>query len=176
MSFPLKIFNRGNPRDYDAWAQHYGAVGWSFADVLPFFNRWEGNRDPKIVSQSPGWHGTKGPIGVTSWATPDPIMILNQKAINVEAGIPNTDINGPNQVGTQIAQAFQDLNGVRSSAANSYIDPNPFPHNLHILPGALVTKVIFEGKTAVGVLFERKGKTYQVMAAKEVILSAGKYF
>ena len=102
-------------------------------------------------------------------------MLIHQKVFNEEAGLPNTDINGPQQVGTQLAQAFIDTNGIRSSAGNAYIDPNPFPHNLHILTGALVTKVLFDGKTAVGVLFERKGVQLMVMAAKEVILCAGMY-
>ena len=173
--FPLKIFNRGNRRDYDTWAKEYGAVGWSYADVMPFFLRFEGNRDPHIVAQNPQFHSTTGPIGITSWANPDPLMLIHQKVLNEEAGLPNTDINGPQQVGTMLAQAFIDTNGIRSSAGNAYIDPNPFPHNLHILTGALVTKVLFDGKTAVGVLFERKGVQLMVMAAKEVILCAGMY-
>ena len=137
--------------------------------------RYEGNRDPHIVSQSPGFHSTTGPMGITSWATPDPLMLLNQEAINKEAGIPTTDINGPVQVGTAIAQAFIELNGVRSSSSNSYIDPNPFPNNLHIITGALVTRILFKDKTAVGVLFERKGVGYEVLADNEVIISAGKH-
>ena len=101
-------------------------------------------------------------------------MLIHQEILNKEAGIQTTDINGPVQVGTTLAQACIDSRGVRSSASNAYIDPNPFPHNLHILSGALVTKVLIEHKRAVGVLFERKGHGFRVMAKKEVILSGGK--
>ena len=100
-------------------------------------------------------------------------MILHQKVLVNEEGFVPTDINGPNQVGTTLAQAFIDLDGIRASSSNAYIDPNPFPHNLHILTSALVTKILFKEKTAIGVKFERKGKDYVVMADKEVIVSAG---
>ena len=120
---------------------------------MPFFLKFEANKDPLIVKQNPGYHSTTGPVGITSWAKPDPLMLLNQRAVNIEVGIPTTDINGPNQLGTALAQAFIDTNGVRSSASNSYIDPNPFPHNLHIMSGSLVVKILFNDKTAVGVLF-----------------------
>ena len=36
------IYIRGHASDYDDWAAQ-GATGWSFADVLPYFKRAEGN-------------------------------------------------------------------------------------------------------------------------------------
>ena len=101
-------------------------------------------------------------------------MVIHQRALN-KLGIANTDINGPFQTGTMIAQATIDRRGVRSSTANAYLDPNPFPHNLHIITKAMVTKVLFNGrKTAVGVQFVKEKQLYKVMASKEVIVSAGK--
>ena len=137
--------------------------------------KYENNQDPLIVAQSPGFHGTSGPMEITSYAVPDPILLINEQVLNKEAGIPTTDVNGPNQVGTGIGQAWITSRGVRSSASNSYIDPNPFPHNLHILSSALVTKIIFHDNIAVGVQFERNGHGYNVLADKEVILCGGNY-
>ena len=140
---------------------------------MPYFLKFEGNRDPYIVNQNPRYHSTKGPVVITSWPQPDPLMLLHEKAINNEVGIQTTDINGPKQLGTAFTQAFINTKGVRSSSSNSYIDPNPFPQNLHILTGALVTKIIFKSKTAVGVIYEKRGLDFRVMANREVIVSAG---
>ncbi|CAG2107321.1 unnamed protein product [Medioppia subpectinata] len=51
-------YNRGNRRDFDEWANTYGAVGWSYRDVLPVFREWENNTDPVIVANNPDYHGT----------------------------------------------------------------------------------------------------------------------
>ncbi|CAG2112228.1 unnamed protein product [Medioppia subpectinata] len=164
------IYNRGNRRDFDIWSQEFGAHGWSYDEVMPYFLRWENQTDPHLANN--GFHSTTGPIQVTSWAKPNPIILLHQKAVN-ELGFKNVDINGGEQFGTTIAQAFIGTNGVRSSASNGFIDPNPYPHNLHILPNSFVTRVLFEGKTAVGVEFVRYGKLQTMFAKREVILSCG---
>jgi choline dehydrogenase len=169
-SFNTMIFNRGNRRDFDRWAKEFGAQGWSYEEVLPYFMKYERNMDPLVANN--GFHGTSGPVEITSWAYPPPMVQLHQRALN-ELNIPNTDMNGANQLGTQIMQAMIDSNGRRTSTSNAYIDPNPYPHNLHILPRALVTQILFEGKTAVGVQFLRYGTEYKVFAKNEVIVSAG---
>lgn len=84
-----------------------------------------------------------------------------------------TDINGDKQVGTAFAQSFINADGVRSSTANAYIDPNPYPYNLHIMTRALVTRIIVRDNSAIGVEFLRAGKTQSVRARKEVIVSGG---
>ena len=60
------VFNRGNRRDYDSWAQNYGAKGWNYSEVLPFFKKFENNTDWRIVETNPGYHGTGGPIQITT--------------------------------------------------------------------------------------------------------------
>ncbi|XP_054159001.1 L-sorbose 1-dehydrogenase-like [Oppia nitens] len=169
------IFNRGNRKDYDNWAKNYGASGWSYKEVLPYFVKYENNTDPQIVADSPGYHGTQGPVQIKSWPSPEPIMLLHQKALN-ELGHKSTDINGPQQVGTSLMQTFQRLDGMRSSTANSYLDPNPYPNNLHIVTGALATKILFgavKGLEAEVVEFHRAGKLHRVKARREIIVSAG---
>ena len=44
------LYIRGNARDYDRWDQVFGAFGWSWADVFPYFLKSEDNRDPSIAS------------------------------------------------------------------------------------------------------------------------------
>src|ERR1700691_5204756 len=56
---------RGNRLDYDFWSQR-GLDGWSYADVLPYFQRaethWRGADE---------YHGANGPIHVTKVDHPD---------------------------------------------------------------------------------------------------------
>src|SRR5690348_1936898 len=43
------MYVRGNPGDFDAWAED-GATGWSYAEVLPYFKKSEGLApNPDIV-------------------------------------------------------------------------------------------------------------------------------
>ena len=88
-------------------------------------------------------------------------------------GFKVVDINGADQVGTTLTQSFIDSRGVRSSTSNAYIDPNPFPDNMHIATRALVTKILFNRNNAVGVEFFKNGKVFTVKAMKEVIVSGG---
>lgn len=168
------MYNRGNRKDFDLWATKFGAKGWEYRNFLKYFVRSENNTDPQIVSNNPGYHGTTGPVTITTDPNPDPILTIHQKALN-ELGIPSTDINGRQQLGTMIAQSFIG-NGIRSSTANEYLEPL-LPANLHVVAHALVTKVLFtkiNGKLmATGVEFSRKDQRHEVMATKEVIISAG---
>src|SRR5256885_16314677 len=67
-SINVMAYTRGNAGDYDRWAQK-GALGWSFADVLPYFQRcetWEGGAN--------AWRGGSGPPGVEVARTSDPLF------------------------------------------------------------------------------------------------------
>jgi len=171
------LYNRGNRRSYDNWANTYGATGWSYNEVLPYFIRSENNTDPRIVSENAGYHGTSGPMRVSSMVKPDQILFLYQNVMNL-LGIPTIDINGESQSGTMIYQLTVN-DGTRSGTGNAYIDPNPHPNNLHIVARALVSKILFStingNITATGVQFIRNNQTYTVNASNEVILSAGQY-
>lgn len=167
----IKYKHRGNRQIYDNWAQVYGATGWDYASVLPFFIRYENNTAADIVARNPGYHGTSGPVRVSRQPYVAPLLSRLHEQMNV-MGIPTRDFNGPIQLGTDISQLTTD--GVRTAAGTSYIDPNPFPQYLHISARTFVRRVIFEGKTAVGVEYERPdGSVHTVRAEREVILSAG---
>lgn len=93
------LYTRGNRRDFDSWGSYYGAEGWSYEQVLPYFLRSENNTDPAVVAANPSYHSTGGPLQVSSVANPDPLYLHWNRA-NVLNGYPNTDVNGPNQFGT----------------------------------------------------------------------------
>ena len=166
-------YMRGNRRGFDEWAQKYGAQGWSYKEVLPYFIKFENNTDPNIVAMNPGYHGTNGPVQISTPRNP-PDAIFKLRRVMNSLGFPSIDVNGPQQVGTMITQTWTRSDGLRSSSGTAYVDPNPYPNNLHIVANALVYKIVFNGLTAVGVEFNRNDIPHRVMARKEVILSAGR--
>ncbi|XP_071036620.1 glucose dehydrogenase [FAD, quinone]-like [Parasteatoda tepidariorum] len=163
------LYVRGNRKNYDDWETKYGAKGWSYKDVLPYFKKMEDNRNPDFFAD--GYHGVGGPLSVEK---PNYNPEYKAKVVEVikKMGYKFVDPNGETQTGFYDVQG--DLrNNQRCSTAKSYLVPAQFRRNLHIVPDALVTKVNIENHRAVGVFVEINGTTYQIRAKKEVIVSAG---
>ncbi len=161
-----QVYIRGNPRDYDVWAQS-GCTGWSYPDVLPYFKRAEGNS--RLRDE---YHGTDGPLGVTDpWATL-PIAEAFLEAAG-EAGLErNPDFNGARQEGMGFYQVTQ-KNGRRSSAATAYLKPALNRRNLTVRRDVEVLRVLVEKGRAVGIEVAVSGRREFLRAKREVILSCG---
>ncbi len=160
------IYIRGHARDYDHWRQ-LGLEGWGFADVLPYFKRSEGNENG-----TDEFHGGEGPLGVSNVQETNVLFDAFREA-GEQAGHPTTDdFNGPQQEGMGPYQ-LTIKNNQRCSAAKGYLTPILDRPNLQVETEALTSRVLFEGKKAVGVEYTQKGKTVQARAGKEVILSGG---
>ena len=166
------IYVRGNKADYDHWAS-LGNTGWSHEEVLPYFIRSEHHEQYHEVDQD--HHGQGGELNVT-FPTRFTTPFLDAFLQSCEAvGIPkNPDYNGKNQEGASASQCTI-KNGQRHSGAVAFLKPVLNRPNLTALTGAHVTKVVLEGKKAVAVAFERKGKPYRFKANREVIVSAGAF-
>jgi choline dehydrogenase-like flavoprotein len=161
-------FTRGNPGDYDRWSA-MGLPGWSFQDVLPYFQRLESWAGPPSA-----FRGTSGPVGVEFARSNDPLFDA-MMAAGEAAGHPKTDdYNGANPVGFGRAQ-FSIRNGRRSSTSAAYLRPAANRKNLSIRRGALVHRVIIEKTRARGVEFMVGGQVERAMAEREVILCGGTY-
>lgn len=160
---------RGNPRDYDLWSIN-GAIGWSWAEVFPYFIKTEDNEDSQYVSN--GYHGIGGPNTVTSTCCPR-LVSLSFLEAGLELGYTIGDLNGPSQ--SVFATPQRNIrNGERLSVAKAYLEPLVSRRNLHILANSFVTKILFdENKRAVGIEFDRKLIRHRVGARREVILSSG---
>ena len=161
------IFNRGAPSDFDHWSQR-GNPGWSFADVLPLFRKLEDWRGPN----PDGLRGSGGMLAVTPspWSHPICEAFLDSAA---SLGIPrNSDYNGAQQFGAAYAQRTI-ANGRRQSAATAFLRPALKRNNLHLITGALATQILFDGKTAIGIRYERGSQTHDIHARRAVILSGG---
>ena len=125
------VYNRGNRRDYDRWAKEFGARGWSYDQVLPFFKKSENNTDFELLSENPGYHGTDGPIGVSSKTDLPPVLRAYKKALN-QLGLENVDINGKRQLGTGLIQ-FTIKDDLRSGTGSEFLLTNKDKPNLHIV-------------------------------------------
>ena len=160
------LYVRGQPADYDGWAQ-LGATGWSAADVLPYFRRAEGN-----ARLSGDWHGTDGPLHVSDATIRHPVSDA-VVAAGMQAGLPfNDDVNGPVQDGISYFQLTV-KNGRRWSAAMAYLHPARRRPNLRVETGAQAEAILLDGRRATGVRYRRHGTLHEVHPARELILSGG---
>ena len=168
-SINAQVFTRGHPRDYDEWADEEGCAGWSYADVLPYFRRFEDNE-----RFSNAWHGTGGPIAVSDPISPHRMSKVFVRAAQ-EAGLPyNPDFNGERQEGCGLYQVTQ-RHGRRSSAAVEYLRPAMARPNLTVRTRAIATRILIEHGRAVGVEYvEHDDRTRQTAHADaEVLVTAG---
>ena len=147
-SINAMIYTRGHKADYDHWAAE-GNPGWDFASVLPYFKKAEHN-ERRFGADSAPLHGKDGPLNVMDLRSPNKFGPVFVKAA-IEAGyIENTDFNGPEQEGVGMYQVTH-KNGERYSAAKAYVTPHLSRPNLTVITDAHTTRVLIEGKRAVGV-------------------------
>jgi choline dehydrogenase len=167
-SINAMIYVRGSRHDYDIWRQQ-GLDGWGYRDVLPYFKKLESSW------RGPGpYHGTEGPVGNVPIDLPEAFFPhLVRAAAN--AGLPIClDHNGAGQDGISRVEISTN-GGRRASTARAYLHPAMARPNLTVLTKAQTTRILFEGKRAVGVEFVRGGQVERVHADREVVLSSGTY-
>jgi choline dehydrogenase len=160
------LYVRGQPQDYDRWAA-LGNAGWSFDEVLPYFKKSEDQE-----RGADDYHGVGGPLKVSNLRLRRPIADYFIEAAT-QVGIPfNEDYNGARQEGVGYFQQTA-YKGFRWSTAKGFLRPARKRANLTLLTKAHTTRVLFEGGSAVGVEYLRRGKLHQAHAQREVILCAG---
>jgi choline dehydrogenase len=158
-------FVRGNPADFDGWAQ-MGARGWSYDEVLPFFKsveRRDGGED--------AFRGRGGPLPVENYRTVLPLTRAFVAAAQ-EAGFAFTpDINGAQQEGVGYSQ--MNRTRVRRSTARTFLAEARKRPNLRVETAAHATRLLFEGRRCVGVAFRQGEAMRALRAAREVVLCGG---
>ncbi len=165
------IFQRGNPLDFERWAADPGMASWDYAHCLPYFKRME---DCLAAEPDDPWRGHGGPLGLERGPARSPLFEAFFEAVQ-QAGYPlTTDVNGYRQEGFN---AFDRniRNGRRQSAARAYLHPVIGRPNLEVSTRTFVTRVLFEGRRAVGVEYSVRGGPVRTARAGEVILSGGAF-
>lgn len=161
------IFQRGNPLDYQRWAQDAGMENWDYAHCLPYFKRME-----NCLAGNGEFRGNDGPLVLERGPATNPLFTAFFKAVQ-EAGHKLTDdVNGYKQEG--FAPFDRNVHkGRRLSSSRAYIHPVIDRPNLTVQTSTLVTKILFEGKRAVGVeMVKGRGQAKKIYA-NEVILCGG---
>lgn len=160
------IYVRGEPAEFDHW-RDMGNPGWGYEDLLPYFKRME-----SAVVGADERRGRSGPISVTSLMSLKHPLSDAFIAACQAAGIPQTsDYNGEQYEGVSYLQ-LSTRKGQRSSTALGYLN-GARPANLNLQVKSTVSRVLFEGKRAVGVEYVRDGVVSKAFSNREVILSAG---
>jgi choline dehydrogenase len=160
------VYVRGNPLDFERWETE-GARGWRYRDVLPYFRRAE-----RRAGGGDRYRGGEGKLDTCQGPLANPLHRVWLEA-GRQAGYPLTsDMNGYQQEGF----GRMDMTvggGRRSSTANAYLRPAMRRAALCVRTHALATRIVFEGRRAVGVAFRRGGAEHLARASREVIVSAG---
>ncbi len=160
------IYIRGNAMDYEKWAKEDGLDDWSYAHCLPYFKRFECR-----MSGADEYQGAAGPLYLTTPECDNPLFDAFFKAVQ-EAGYPVTkDVNGYQQEGFGKFDRTT-YRGRRWNAARAYVHPVKNRRNLTVKCMATTTRILFEGKRAVGVEYTR-GKTTHKAYAGEIISCGG---
>ncbi|MES0155155.1 GMC family oxidoreductase N-terminal domain-containing protein [Mesorhizobium sp. M0018] len=166
-SINAMVWIRGAREDFDAWAAA-GNPGWGFDDLLPAFKALEDNQ-----AGADQWRGVGGPLHVTDCSTSVHPLTKRYLAAANQAGLPlNPDFNGASQEGVGVYQ-ITTRNGRRMSAARAFLRPATKRKNVRVEINALATKILFEGKRAVGIEYLQNGATKTARAGREIILSGG---
>ena len=160
------IYVRGNPGDYAHWEES-GAHGWGYADVLPYFRRMEHSHG----GEAP-WRGVDGPLHITRGPRDNPLHDAFVESAKAAGYVHTPDYNGYRQEGFGPADMTV-WKGRRWSSANAYLRPAIKRGNVRLEKGALVDRILFNGKRAIGVQYMQGGVMHQAHASAEVVLAAG---
>ena len=163
------VYIRGHRADYDHWAS-LGNSGWAYSDVLPYFKRSENNAD-----FDGEYHGKGGPLAVNKLRSGNPVQQIFLQAAQEGQFHIREDFNAGDHEGLGIYQVTQ-KNGERWSTARAYVHPHMGKRsNLRVETQAHATRILFEGKRAIGVEYRQGKEVKQLRARREVILAAGAF-
>ncbi|MBA1141899.1 GMC family oxidoreductase [Mesorhizobium neociceri] len=166
-SINAMVWIRGAREDFDDW-RDAGNPGWGYDELLPGFKALEDNE-----AGADRWRGTGGPMHITDTTNAVHPLTKRYLAAGQQAGLPlNPDFNGAAQEGVGVYQ-ISTKGGRRMSAARAFLRPAMKRGNVRVETNALASKILFEGKRAVGIEYLQNGETKTARAGREIILSAG---
>ncbi len=167
-SMNAMMYVRGARADFDGWKRDFGAVGWSYDEVLPYFLRSERN-----TRGASAFHGADGPLHVEDRRFTHELSTAWVASARQSGLAPNDDFNGASQLGAGVYQATTHR-GRRWSTAEAFLTADVLSRpNLSVRTGALTTRVLIENGRAIGIAYLEGGRERQAWADAEVVLSGG---
>ncbi|MBN9596225.1 MAG: GMC family oxidoreductase N-terminal domain-containing protein [Afipia sp.] len=170
-SINVMVWARGHKNDWEDFAAEAGDSAWGYESVLDIYRRiesWQGLGDANR-------RGTGGPVHVQPASDPPPVARAMLDAAR-GLGIPVFDSPNGEMMEGRGGAALTDLiirNGRRSSIFRCYVAPRLGQRNLTVLTHALVSRLLFDGSTVIGVEVIERGQLRRYMAGLEVVLSLG---
>ncbi len=166
-SINAMVHVRGQPHDFDDWAAA-GNSGWGWDDVLSYFIKSEDHDHG-----SGDWHGAGGPQHVTDISSrAHPLCRTFVETGEALGFVATPDFNGAQPEGVGIFQ-INTRKGRRASTASEYLRPALKGGTVELRTKAHATRLLFEGKRAVGVEYRHGNEIKQARASREVILCGG---
>lgn len=161
------IFQRGNPLDYERWASDHGMSNWDYSHCLPYFKRME-----NCLAGGDAFRGEDGPLKMERGPCENPLFSAFFDAVQQAGHQLTNDVNGYRQEG--FARFDRNLyRGRRLSAARAYFHPVKNRNNLTVIFRTLVSRILFEGKKAVGVEIRMRNRQSEKVFAGEIICCGG---
>ena len=163
------IFQRGNPLDYERWASDPGMSTWGYAHCLPYFKKME---SCLAAARDEPFRGHDGPLALERGPATNPLFTAFFEA-TVQAGYSLTDdVNGYRQEG--FAPFDRNIRkGRRLSAARAYLHPVMKRPNLEVRTNAFVSRIVFDGRKAVGVEVALGRGRSELIRGREIVLAGG---
>jgi choline dehydrogenase-like flavoprotein len=167
------LYVRGQPADYDAWAD-MGCDGWHWESVRPHFL---GSED--FQGGAGEHHGSGGPLQVRAQSRPSEIAHAFLEACDTLQipACPDFNAGGPDGAGLYHVTQFHSgpRSGERCSAAAAFLHPVMGRPNLTVLTRAEAERIEIRDGRAVAVHLRQRGRRLRIAARREVILSAGAF-
>ncbi len=161
------LFVRGNPADYDNWAQ-MGCRGWTYDECLPHFKAME-----RYAPGDDAYRGKDGPLLIEDYRT---ILPLTHRFVEAaqQAGLPFAkDLSGATPA-EGVGYSQMSRNGrFRGSTAQTFLRNARRRSNFRVLTNAVALRILLEGRRAIGVRIDQMGRETDIKARREVIVSSG---
>ncbi|MET0745228.1 MAG: GMC family oxidoreductase, partial [Microvirga sp.] len=164
-----QIAIRGVPAAFDAWAAQ-GCTGWSAGDVMPLFDRIED--DAEFATEAGARRG--GPLPVyraplDAWGAVDRGL---REAALADGYDWKADLNAPQGEGVS-CNPINSRDGHRVTTNDGYLEPARNRPNLETRCEALVDRILFEGRQAVGLRVRFGTEAWTETRGREIVLCAG---
>jgi len=163
------VYNRGNPSDFDRWAE-LGLPGWDYASVLPHFRRVENHWKGDTLH-----HGSKGEISVRKPQVENPFTAPTLEAARQMGYSVTDDVAGVDPEGFHVPDFNVDDRGRRANTAAAFLDPIRNRPSLRIETGAQVLRILVKDGRAYGVEYLQRGERKVAMADREIVVSSGTF-